>query len=79
MTVYWYWYFGCDNSSSFHTDNQKNNILVLDEGPPGDIDGSLGAAEKHTINFIKENTRFYLSLHHNDDESYLYGNKTEIC
>ena len=35
--------------------------------------------KKNTINFIKENTRFYLSLHHIDDESYLYGNKTEIC
>ena len=46
LTVYWYWYFGCDNSSSFHTDNQKNNISVWDEGLPDDIDGSVGAAEK---------------------------------
>ena len=27
----------------------------------------------------KANTKFYLSLHCNSDESYLYVNKTEIC
>ena len=26
----------------------------------------------------KANTKFYLRLHRNDDESYLYVNKTEI-
>ena len=31
-------------------------------------------------NFSRANIKnFCLSLHHNDDESYLYVNKTEIC
>ena len=30
------------------------------------------------INFRKANTKFCLSLHYYCDESYLYGNKTEI-
>ena len=35
--------------------------------------------KKKIINFSKENTKFWLSLHYNVDESYLYVNKTEIC
>ena len=35
-----------DNSSSSHTDNRKNNILVLGEGRIQDINDSTGAAEK---------------------------------
>ena len=35
-----------DNSSSSHTDNRKNNIFVLGEGPTYDINGSFGSPEK---------------------------------
>ena len=70
--------FGVDNSSSSHTDNQKNNFLVLGEGPTQGINDSTGAAEKKSINFSKANTKFCLSLHYNGDESYLYVNRTEI-
>ena len=35
-----------DNSSSSHTDNQKNNFLVLGEVPTQGINDSTGAAEK---------------------------------
>ena len=40
--------FGVDNSSSSHTDNQKNNFLVLDEGLTDGtgLSDSTGAAEK---------------------------------
>ena len=34
--------------------------------------------KKFSINFSKANTKVCLSLHYNDDESYLYVNKTEI-
>ena len=34
--------------------------------------------QKKSINFIKPNTKFFLSLHYSSDESYLYVNKTEI-
>ena len=34
--------------------------------------------KKISINFIKAITKFYLSLHYNGDENYLYVNKREI-
>ena len=68
--------FGVDNSSSSHTDNQKNNFLVLREGPTQGINDSTGSAEKSiSINFNKANTKFCLILYYNGDESYLYVNK----
>ena len=59
--------FGADNTSSSHTDNQKNNFLILRDGA---FEG---------INFSKAKTKFCLSLHYNGDDSYVYVNKTEIC
>ena len=35
-----------DNSSSSHTDNRKNYLLVLGEGPTQGINDSTGATEK---------------------------------
>ena len=65
--------FGVDNSSSSHTYIQKNNSLVLGKGPTPGINNSTSAAEtKSSINFGKENTKFYLSLHYSGDESYLH-------
>ena len=32
----------------------------------------------YSINFTKENTKFYLSLHYNDENSYLFVNGKEI-
>ena len=66
--------FGVDNSSSSHTDNRKNN-LVLGEGLNENINGSICAAEKKfSINFSKAKTNFCLSLHCNHHNSYLFIN-----
>ena len=55
---------GVDNSSSYHTDNGKNNFLVFGEGPTQSINDSTGAAEKKiSIDFSKANTKFCLRLH----------------
>ena len=44
------------------------------------IVNKTGAAEKKcSINFSKENTKFWWSLHYSGDESYLDVNKTKIC
>ena len=67
--------FGADNSSSSHADNRKNKFLVLGEGPTFGTNGNFGSPEKKfSINFSKANTKFYLSLHYNDDNSYLLVN-----
>ena len=71
--------FGADNSSNFHVDNCKNNFLVLDEGSSHSINGSYGSPEKtFSINFSTVNTKFYLGLHYNGDNSYLFVNEKEI-
>ena len=72
--------FCVNNSSSSHTDNLKNNFLVLGERPTDDINGSVGTAEKKfSTNFIKAKTIFCLSLHDNSDNSYFFVNGKEIC
>ena len=38
--------FGVDNTSSSHTDNQKNNFIVLSEGPTKGFNDSIGGTEK---------------------------------
>ena len=49
--------FAVDNSSSSHSDNRQNNVLIL--GPTFGINGSFGAPEKKFgINFSKANTKF---------------------
>ena len=62
--------FGVDNSLSSHSDNRKNNYLILSEGPTYGINGSFGTPEKKfSINFTKGNTKFCLSLHYKADNS----------
>ena len=51
--------FGVDNSSSSHSDNRKNNILILGKEPAFGINESFGSPErKFSINFTKSNTKF---------------------
>ena len=75
--------FGFNNSSSSHSDNLKNNFSILSESLTYSINGSLGSPrKKYSINFTKENTQFCLSLHYNDDNSYLFVNvifSTPFC
>ena len=41
--------FGIDKSLSSHIDNQKNNFLVLGEGPTEGINGTVSTAEKKIV------------------------------
>ena len=71
--------FEVNNSSSSHTDNLKNEFLVLGGGPTFGINGRFSASEKEIdINFSKEKREFCLSLHYNSDNSYLFVNRKEI-
>ena len=68
-----------DNSSSSHSDSPKNNFLILGEGPTFGINRCFGAPEKEfDVNFSKANAKFCLSLHYNDDNSYLFVNGKKI-
>ena len=66
---------GADKSLSSHSDNRKNNLLILGESPTYGIYGSVESPKKRfNINFTKANTKFCLSLHYNADNSYLFVN-----
>ena len=54
-----------------HINNRKNNFLLLGQGPTEGINDSNHATEKFSINFSKARAKFFLSLHHNGDESHL--------
>ena len=57
--------FGTDNSSTSHSDNFKNNFLILVEVPTYGINGRFESPEKNiNINFAKANSKFYLRLHY---------------
>ena len=62
--------FGVDSNSSSHSDNDKNNFLVLGKGPT--------SPKKVNINFSKANTEFCLNLHYNGGNSYFFVNVKEI-
>ena len=69
--------FGVDNSSSSHTDNRKNDFLVLDEGDTFGINGNFGTSEKlFSITFSKSKTKFCMSLHYKNDNSYFFVKKS---
>ena len=72
--------FAVDNSSSSHSDNDKNNFLILGGSPTYGINCSFGLPEKKgfSINFTKANTKFCLSLHYNADNSCLFVNGKEM-
>ena len=81
--------FGVDNSSSSHSDNHKNNFLILDEGTTFGIYGSFHCTtfgiygslfhkKKSSIHFTIANRKFCLSLNYNVENSYLFVNGKEI-
>ena len=71
--------FGVDNISSPHSDNRKNNFLILGKGSTFGINRSFGAPKKKFgISFSKANTKFCLSLHYRGGNSCLFVNGKEI-
>ena len=65
-------------SSSQHIDNKKKDLLILGKGPIQGLQQRLAAENLYSINFTKENTKFCLSLHYNEANSYLFVNGIEI-
>ena len=71
--------FGIDMNSSLHIDNKRKDILILGKGTTQGLgEHSLTAEKMYSINFSKGYTKFCLSLHHNEANSYLFVNGTEI-
>ena len=71
--------FGADMNSSIHFNKKKKDILILGLGPMQGLgEDSLTAEKMYSINFAVTKKKFYLSLHYNGANSYLFVNGTEI-
>ena len=66
-------------SSSVHVDNKGKDILILGSGPMQGLgEHSLTAEKMYLINFTVTRKKFYLSLHYNRANIYLFVNGTKI-
>ena len=65
-------------SSSAHIDNKKKDTLVLGKGPTQGLEHPLTAEKMYSINFTVTKKKFYLSLHYNGANNFLFVNGTEI-
>ena len=71
--------FGVDMSSSVHSDNKYDDIMILGEGQTQELDDTTLTTEaKYPINFTQSGKRFVLSLHYNGSNSLLFANATKI-
>ena len=62
-------------SDSAHVNNKKKDILILGEGPTQGLDDTrLTSEKKYPINFTESRKKFYVSLHYNETNSYLFVN-----
>ena len=67
--------FGVHESSLVHKNNKANNIYVMGDLFVQGIDDTTLYAEKlYSQTFTAVNKKFVLSLHYNDDDSYLFIN-----
>ena len=71
--------FGVDNSSSQHADNRKKT-LIFGKGPTDGLDDTTSPAEaEYSINFSEQQNKFFLNLHDNGSNSYLFVNGVKTC
>ena len=70
-------FFGVGMSPSVHVDNKKD-ILILGKGLPQGLEHTLTAGKMYSINFTVTRNNFFLSLHYNGANSYLFVNGTQI-
>ena len=64
--------------SSIKIDNRKKDILVLGKDPTQSLEHALSAEKMYSISFMEQNKKLFLSLHYNNENSYLFVNGTEI-
>ena len=67
--------FGVHQSSLLHSNNKAINIYVMGKGfVQGINDTTLYAEKVYSQTFTQLNKKNALSLHHNDDNSYIFVN-----
>ena len=70
--------FEVDMSSSMHIDNTGKDILILSKGPTQGLNQTLTAETQYSISFIRPDIKFYLSVHYNGSNSFLFVNARKI-
>ena len=67
--------FGADMSFSTHATNRANHIYLMGDGLTQGINDTMLYVEKnYWRNFTDPGKKFVLSLHYNDNDSYLFVN-----
>ena len=67
--------FGVHENSLTHANNKANNIFVMGDGfVQGINDTTLYAEKTYSQNFTQPNKTFVLSLHYDNNDSYLFIN-----
>ena len=61
-----------------HIDNTGKNILILSKGPTQGLNQTLTAETQYSISFIRPDIKFYLSVHYNGSNSFLFVNARKI-
>ena len=70
--------FGADMRFSVHRTNRANHIYIMGDGPTQSINDTTTYSEKKYFrNFTEPNVKFVLSLHYNDNDSYLFVNRRQ--
>ena len=67
-----------DISSSTKIDNRKKDAFIFGKYPTQGLEHTLYEEKMCSINFTEHNKKFYLSLHYNGVNSYLFINGIEI-
>ena len=71
--------FGVSSSNSVYATNKTQSILILGRGLTQKVNNTTIYAENmYSPNFSAENKIFCLSLHYNDNNSYLFANGKEF-
>ena len=71
--------FGVDNSSSVHTNNREKDIFIFGKIPTDGLDDNTIKAEvEYSINFTEKQNKFWLNLHYNGSNSFLFVNGVKI-
>ena len=69
---------GVGASSFVRVDNKEKDILILGKGPTQRLEHTLTAEKMYSIDFSVTENNFFLSVHYNGANSYLFVNGTEI-
>ena len=71
--------YEADMSSSVQANNKNKDILILGKGETKGLDNAtLTAGAEYSIEFLRSQIKFYLSLHYNGRSSFLFVNDTKI-